>query len=65
MTVDHYGGTAGVATLLVRAMDEILGTHTVEARLFTYNQAIMALTLTERLAAGCGEDNPAHRRLAQ
>jgi hypothetical protein len=27
MTVDHHGGTAGVATLLVRAMDEILGTH--------------------------------------
>ena len=27
MTGDHHGGTAGRATLLVRAMDEILGTH--------------------------------------
>ena len=28
MTGDHHGGTAGRATLLARAMDEILGTHT-------------------------------------
>jgi hypothetical protein len=27
MIDDHYGGTAARATLLVRAMDEILGTH--------------------------------------
>jgi hypothetical protein len=27
MTSDHHGGTAGRATLLARAMDEILGTH--------------------------------------
>jgi hypothetical protein len=27
MTGDHHGRTAGGATLLVRAMDEILGTH--------------------------------------
>ena len=27
MTGDHRGGTAGRATLLARAMDEILGTH--------------------------------------
>jgi len=27
MTSDHRGGTAGRATLLARAMDEILGTH--------------------------------------
>ena len=27
MTGDHHGQTAGRATLLVRAMDEILGTH--------------------------------------
>jgi hypothetical protein len=27
MTVDHHGRTAGKATLLVRAVDEILGTH--------------------------------------
>jgi len=26
-TGDHHGGTAGRATLLARAMDEILGTH--------------------------------------
>jgi hypothetical protein len=28
MTGDHHGRTAGGATLLVRAVDEILGTHT-------------------------------------
>ena len=27
MTGDHHGGTAGRATLLARAMDEILGPH--------------------------------------
>ena len=27
MTADHHGRTAGRATLLARAMDEILGTH--------------------------------------
>jgi hypothetical protein len=27
MTDDHHGRTAGRATLLVRAADEILGTH--------------------------------------
>ena len=27
MTDDHHGRTAGRATLLVRAVDEILGTH--------------------------------------
>jgi hypothetical protein len=27
MTGDHHGGTAGRATLLARAMGEILGTH--------------------------------------
>jgi hypothetical protein len=29
MTDDHHGRTAGRATLLVRAADEILGTHTM------------------------------------
>jgi hypothetical protein len=29
MIGDHHGRTAGRATLLVRAMDEILGTHRV------------------------------------
>jgi hypothetical protein len=29
MTGDHHGLTAGRATLLARAMDEILGTHTL------------------------------------
>jgi len=28
MTGDHHGLMAGRATLLVRAVDEILGTHT-------------------------------------
>jgi len=28
MIRDHHGRTAGRATLLVRATDEILGTHT-------------------------------------
>jgi hypothetical protein len=27
MTGDHHGQTAGTATLLVRAVDAILGTH--------------------------------------
>jgi hypothetical protein len=31
MTGDHHGRTAGRATLLVRAVDEILGTHRVSA----------------------------------
>ena len=30
MTGDHHGQTAGRATLLARAMDEILGTHSTE-----------------------------------
>jgi hypothetical protein len=29
MTNDHHGQTAGRATLLVRAVDEILGTHSL------------------------------------
>jgi hypothetical protein len=29
MIGDHHGRTAGTATLLVRALDELLGTHTV------------------------------------
>ncbi len=32
MTGDHYGGTAVRATLLARAMDEILGTHRFSSR---------------------------------
>jgi hypothetical protein len=31
MTGDHHGQTAGRATLLARAMDEILGTHRVDS----------------------------------
>jgi N-methylhydantoinase B/oxoprolinase/acetone carboxylase alpha subunit len=31
LTVDHHGRTAGKATLLVRAVDEILGTHNAKA----------------------------------
>jgi hypothetical protein len=27
MTGDHHGQTAGMATLLARALDELLGTH--------------------------------------
>jgi hypothetical protein len=34
----------------------IVSTH--PARLFSYNQAITALTLAERLAAGYGDDDP-------
>jgi hypothetical protein len=30
MIGDHHGRTAGRATLLVRAVDEILGTHRLE-----------------------------------
>ena len=40
MTGDHHGQTAGRATLLVRAMDEILGTHT--ARLKIINHLVTA-----------------------
>jgi hypothetical protein len=32
MTVEHHGRMAGKATLLVRAVDEILGTHRARAR---------------------------------
>ena len=32
MTADHYGRRPGRATLLVKAMDRILGTHTVDLR---------------------------------
>jgi hypothetical protein len=42
MTVDHHGGTAGVATLLVRAMDEILGTHNADALLHQLDDGIAA-----------------------
>jgi len=31
MTGDHHGRTAGTATMLVRAVDEILGTHSAYA----------------------------------
>jgi hypothetical protein len=34
----------------------IVSTH--PARLFSYNQAITALTLAERLATGYGDDDP-------
>lgn len=34
----------------------IVSTH--PARLFSRNQAITALTLAERLAVGCGDDDP-------
>jgi hypothetical protein len=34
MTGDHHGQTASRATLLVRAADEILGTHTVSPSRF-------------------------------
>jgi hypothetical protein len=30
MTGDHHGRTVGSATLLVRAMDGILGTHSMD-----------------------------------
>jgi len=30
MTGDHHGQTAGTATLLVRALDGLLGTHRAE-----------------------------------
>jgi hypothetical protein len=33
MIDDHHGRTAGRATVLVRAVDEILGTHTSRNRL--------------------------------
>jgi len=32
MIGDHHGRTAGRATVLVRAVDEILGTHSRELR---------------------------------
>jgi hypothetical protein len=32
MIGDHHGRTAGRATLLLRAMDEILGTHRLAAQ---------------------------------
>jgi hypothetical protein len=35
MTGDHHGQTAGRATLLARAMDEILGTHSLKHLLAT------------------------------
>ena len=39
MTGDHHGQTAGRATLLARAMDEILGTHTTSQPLFSQVKA--------------------------
>jgi hypothetical protein len=35
MTGDHHGRTAGRATLLARAMDEILGTHSADGPIVT------------------------------
>jgi hypothetical protein len=34
MTGDPHGRTPGKATLLVRAMDEIVGTHTIQRRAY-------------------------------
>jgi hypothetical protein len=33
MTGEHHGQSAGRATVLVRAVDEILGTHRISCRL--------------------------------
>jgi hypothetical protein len=41
MTGDHHGRTAGRATLLARALDEILGTH--NRRLKNHIRQIQAL----------------------
>jgi hypothetical protein len=40
MIGDHHGQSAGQATLLVRALDAILGTHTHEQQVFTLSDGI-------------------------
>jgi hypothetical protein len=57
MTVDHHGGTAGVATLLVRAMGEILGTHRLVASRFLLDgvsDRVAEHGALAPLAGGCG-----------
>jgi len=55
MTGDHHGQTAGRATLLARAMDEILGTHKslrVTPRSSTTRSAFVHAQLREDVLRG-------------
>jgi hypothetical protein len=60
MTAVYGGKVVATATYREHAAADggawVVSTH--PARLFTYNQAITALTLAERLAAGYGDDDP-------
>jgi hypothetical protein len=61
MTLEIEGRVVATARFSQHAATDgegawIVSTHT--ARLFTRNQAITALTLAERLAAGYGDDDP-------
>jgi hypothetical protein len=44
MIGDHHGRTAGRATLLLRAMDEILGTHRLASCALAQPRPVIALT---------------------
>ena len=61
MTAVHEGAIVATARFSEHATADgsgawIVSTH--PARLFSYNQAITALSIAERLAAGYGDDDP-------
>ena len=61
MTLEAHGAVVATARFSQRAAADGNGAWIVStrpARLFSRNQAITALTLAERLAAGYGDDDP-------
>ena len=61
MTAEYDGRVIGTARYSAHAAADGQGAWTVSGlprRLFTRNQAITAMVLAERLAAGYGDDDP-------
>jgi hypothetical protein len=54
MIGDHYGPTAGRATVLVRAVDAILGTHKVRATILAVEDCRNLRVAADTLRAGKG-----------
>jgi hypothetical protein len=69
MIGDHHGRTAGRATLLLRAMDEILGTHNINPPVVhrVIQGAVTAPVLRRQGQPGQGSHRPvpAQRRIGQ
>jgi hypothetical protein len=63
MIIDHHGRTAGGTTTLLRAVDEILGTHRIPGRVSHGRQRLMnPASLPERCAV---VSRGAHERMAE